>query len=214
MIRSCRKKGGRGKLSRTAGRLSKVHKNNLFAKKRQTGHRAVSWPFWRSTNKIDWRKFFFVGVEEWFVATHHQWIHFLQKGSHGQVLGVLIDAKSCDAVGCAQSDREKEVWQYWLRVWNGISRKWPKVDNQFKHRRRVSFHHYVQERWQQCYHKPWLARQVVTKWRMGINGPVYQNLAVDWAPTGTQVGPINGGEVIAPLPIKLLSLASPSRHLD
>ncbi len=37
---------------------------------------------------------------------------------------------------------------------------------------------------------------------------------VDWAPTDIQSGPSNGGVISTPLPTKLLSPASPSRHLD
>ncbi len=46
-----------------------------------------------------------------------------------------------------------------------------------------------------------------------VKGPVCQGWVVDWAPTAPQKG-ANGGIVSTPLPIKLLSLASPPRHLD
>ncbi len=116
MIRSSRKKGERGKLSRTAGRLSKVHKNNPSHKRGKQDTEQLVGLSGEAQTKMDWRKVFFLEVEECLVATNDHSIHFLKKGSHGQVLGVLIDAKSCDAVGCAQSDRDKEVWQYWLRA--------------------------------------------------------------------------------------------------
>ncbi len=44
---------------------------------------------------------------------------------------------------------------------------------------------------------------------MGVNGSVCQDWVVDWAPTDIQNGRINGGIVTTPLPINLLSLASP-----
>ncbi len=49
---------------------------------------------------------------------------------------------------------------------------------------------------------------------MGVKGSARQGWAVDLAPTGLQNSPTRGGVVSTPLPIKLLSLASPSRHLD
>ncbi len=57
---------------------------------------------------------------------------------------------------------------------------------------------------------------VYDKWipcGLGVKGSVYQGWVVDWTPTVLQKGP-NGGVVNTPLPIKLLSLAPPSRHLD
>ncbi len=47
---------------------------------------------------------------------------------------------------------------------------------------------------------------------LGINGLVCQGWVVDQAPIDLQNDPINGGVVSTPL--KLLSLESPSRHLD
>ncbi len=44
-------------------------------------------------------------------------------------------------------------------------------------------------------------------------GSVYQGWVVDWAPTALQKG-LCSGVVSTPLPIKLLSLASLSRHQD
>ncbi len=41
-----------------------------------------------------------------------------------------------------------------------------------------------------------------------------QGWVVDWAPSDLRSGPTNGCIISTPLPIKLLSLASPSRHLD
>ncbi len=47
----------------------------------------------------------------------------------------------------------------------------------------------------------------------GVKGSVCQGWVVDWANTALEQGQ-KGGVVSTPLPIKLLSLASPSRYLD
>ncbi len=44
---------------------------------------------------------------------------------------------------------------------------------------------------------------------MGVKGPACQGWVLDWEPTDLQHRPTNGGIVNTPLPIKLLSLASP-----
>ncbi len=46
------------------------------------------------------------------------------------------------------------------------------------------------------------------------NSSARQGWIVDWAPTGLQNGPTNGGVVTTPLPIKLLPLASPGLKLE
>ncbi len=46
-----------------------------------------------------------------------------------------------------------------------------------------------------------------------VKGSVCQGWVIDWPPAALQKGP-NGGVVSTPLPVKLLSLAFPSRHLD
>ncbi len=43
---------------------------------------------------------------------------------------------------------------------------------------------------------------------------VCQSWAVDLAPTDLKYSPMSSGTVSTPLPIKLLSHSSPSRHLD
>ncbi len=47
----------------------------------------------------------------------------------------------------------------------------------------------------------------------GVKGSICQRWAADWALTALQKSP-NGGVISTPMPIKLISLASPSRHLD
>ncbi len=49
--------------------------------------------------------------------------------------------------------------------------------------------------------------------KVDIKGSVCQDWVVDWAPAALQKG-LKGGVVSTPLPIKLLSLVPPSRHLD
>ncbi len=49
----------------------------------------------------------------------------------------------------------------------------------------------------------------------GVKESICQGWVVDLAPTNLQKNPTNGGVVsTTPLPVKLLSLASSSRHLD
>ncbi len=50
--------------------------------------------------------------------------------------------------------------------------------------------------------------------RVGVRGSARQGWVVDYAPTNLQNCPTNGGIISTPLPIKLLSLASPSRPLE
>ncbi len=57
------------------------------------------------------------------------------------------------------------------------------------------------------------------RWRdsirnMNIKGSARQGWMVDWATTDLQNGSTNGDVICTPLPIKLLSLVSPSCHLD
>ncbi len=48
---------------------------------------------------------------------------------------------------------------------------------------------------------------------LGVKGSARQGSVVDKVPTHLQNCPINGGVISTPLPIKIISLASPSRHL-
>ncbi len=48
----------------------------------------------------------------------------------------------------------------------------------------------------------------------GVEGSARQDWVVDWAPTDLQHRLTNGGVISTPLPIKLLSFASPSLLLD
>ncbi len=50
--------------------------------------------------------------------------------------------------------------------------------------------------------------------QVGVKGSARQGWVVDWAPTDLENGPTKGGVGTKPLSIKLLSLASPSRHRE
>ncbi len=58
-----------------------------------------------------------------------------------------------------------------------------------------------------------MCRISVTGKPKGAKVSAWQSWVVHWAPTALQKGP-NDGAVSTPLPIKLLTLASPSPHLD